>query len=115
MIYCITVTCHCNTVKLVKVHTNEYRFLHTFGFHKNCSALREREREREREVCCNGKKCNGKKIKWRCRGSNLGPFTCKANAVPLSYIAILEDRAFKKYYIHLFTVAHYFVVMIRAE
>ena len=55
------------------------------------------------------------KIKWRCRGSNPGPFTCKANALPLSYIAILEDRAFKKYYIHLFTVAHYFVVMIRAE
>ena len=43
MIYCITVTCHCNTVKLVKAHTNEYRFLHTFGFHKNCSALRKRE------------------------------------------------------------------------
>ena len=61
------------------------------------------------------KKCNRKKIKWRCRGSNPGSFTCKANAVPLSYIAILEDRAFKKYYIHLFTVAHYFVVMIRAE
>ena len=49
MIYCISVACHCNTVKLVKAHTNEYRFLHTFGFHKNCSALRERERERERE------------------------------------------------------------------
>ena len=48
-------------------------------------------------------------------GSNLEPFTCKANAVPLSYIAILEDRAFKKYYIHLFTVAHHFVVMIRVE
>ena len=63
MIYCITVTCHCNTVKLVKAHTNEYRFLHTFGFHKNCSALRERERERERnrQLYCNGKKCNGKK------------------------------------------------------
>ena len=103
MIYCITVTCHCNTVKLVKAHTNEYRFLHTFGFHKNCSALRERERERE--LCC-----NGKKIKWRCRGSNPRPFTCKANALPLSYIPILEDRAFKKYYIHLFTVAHYFVI-----
>ena len=27
-------------------------------------------------------------------------------------VAILEDRAFKKY---IFTVAHYFVVMIRAE
>ena len=24
--------------------------------------------------------------KWRCRGSNPGPFTCKANALPLSYI-----------------------------
>ena len=47
MISCITVSCHCNTVKVVKAHTNEYRFLHTFGFHKNCSALRERERERE--------------------------------------------------------------------
>ena len=74
MIYCITVTCHCTTVKLVKAHTNEYRFLHTFGFHKNCSTLRERERERARErerererernrqLCCNGKKCNGKKL-----------------------------------------------------
>ena len=101
MIYCITVTCHCNTVQLVKAHTNEYQFLHTFAL---------RERERNRQLCC-----NGKKIKWRCRGSNPGPFTCKANAVPLSYMAILEDRAFKKYYIHLFTVAHYFVVMIRAE
>ena len=82
-----------NTVKLVKGHTNEYRFLHTFGFHKNCSALRERERETDNYVVME-KKCNGKKIKWRCRGSNPGPFTCKANAVPLSYIAILEDRAF---------------------
>ena len=26
--------------------------------------------ERNRQLCCNGKKCNGKKIKWRCRGSN---------------------------------------------
>ena len=43
-----------------------------------------------------------------------GAFTCKANALPLSYITILKDRAFKKCYIHLFTVAHYFVVMIRA-
>ena len=23
---------------------------------------------------------------WRCGGSNPGPFTCKANALPLSYI-----------------------------
>lgn len=28
----------------------------------------------------------GKKESWRCRGSNPGPFTCKANALPLSYI-----------------------------
>ena len=41
---------HCNTVKLVKAQTNEYRFLHTFGFHKNCSALRERERETDRQT-----------------------------------------------------------------
>ena len=39
-------------------------------------------------------------------GDRTGPFACKANAVPLSYIAILEDRAFKT---HLFTFAHYFV------
>ena len=25
---------------------------------------------------------------WRCRGSNPGPFTCKANALPLSYIPV---------------------------
>ena len=44
-------------------------------------------------------------------GIEPGAFHMKANAVPLSYIAMLEGRAFKKY----FTVAHYFVVMIRAE
>ena len=69
MIYCITVTCHCNTVKLVKAHTNEYRFLHTFGFHKNCSALRETDRQTETETETESgidnyvvmeKKCNGK-------------------------------------------------------
>ena len=26
---------------------------------------------------------------WRCRGLNPGPFTCKANALPLRYIPIL--------------------------
>ena len=61
MIYCITVACHCNTVKLVKAHTNKYRFLHTFGFHKNCFALRERERETDNYVVME-KKCNGKKL-----------------------------------------------------
>merc|ERR1712212_385354 len=25
---------------------------------------------------------------WRCGGSNPGPFTCKANALPLSYIPL---------------------------
>ena len=30
----------------------------------------------------------GKKYKWRCGGSNPGPFTCKANALPLSYIPV---------------------------
>ena len=59
-----------------------------------------------------GERLLGKLPKSQARGSNLGPFTCKANAVPLSYIAILEDRALKKY---IFTVAHYFVAMIRAE
>ena len=29
--------------------------------------------------------CNVTKM-WRCRGLNPGPFTCKANALPLSYI-----------------------------
>ena len=34
------------------------------------------------------KKVNYKKDvpMWRCRGSNPGPFTCKANALPLRYI-----------------------------
>ena len=27
-----------------------------------------------------------KSYRWRCRGSNPGPFTCKANALPLRYI-----------------------------
>ena len=112
MIYCITVTCHCNTVKLVKAHTNEHLFLHTFGFQKNCSALRDRDRDRDREreretdnYVVMGNKCNGKKIKWRCLGSNPGSFTCKANAVPLSYIAILEDRAFKNI-IYIYLLSH---------
>merc|ERR1712090_962 len=36
----------------------------------------------------------GQKV-WRCGGSNPGPFTCKANALPLSYIPCVgnvEDR-----------------------
>ena len=28
---------------------------------------------------------------WRCGGSNPGPFTCKANALPLSYIPCRGD------------------------
>ncbi len=30
---------------------------------------------------------------WRCRGSNPGPFTCKANALPLSYIPHCDEAA----------------------
>ncbi len=26
---------------------------------------------------------------WRCRGSNPGPFTCEANALPLSHIPVI--------------------------
>ena len=29
---------------------------------------------------------------WRCGGSNPGPFTCKANALPLSYIPYMVSR-----------------------
>ena len=32
----------------------------------------------------------GQKV-WRCGGSNPGPFTCKANALPLSYIPCVGD------------------------
>ena len=32
-----------------------------------------------------------KKNTWRCRGLNPGPFTCKANALPLRYIPSLID------------------------
>ena len=31
-----------------------------------------------------------KRKTWRCRGSNPGPFTCKANALPLSHIPLLS-------------------------
>ena len=88
MIYCITVTCHCNTVKLVKAHTNEISVFTHFWLPQKLLCFetdRERERERERErrerqrerereteteteternrqLCCNGKKCNGKKL-----------------------------------------------------
>ena len=30
---------------------------------------------------------------WRCRGLNPGPFTCKANALPLSYIPLRGNTA----------------------
>ncbi len=33
-----------------------------------------------------------KSTEWRCRGSNPGPFTCKANALPLSYIPSTEHQ-----------------------
>ena len=31
-----------------------------------------------------------KKVSWTCRGSNPGPFTCKANALPLRYKPLLH-------------------------
>ena len=31
------------------------------------------------------------KKRWRCGGLNPGPFTCKANALPLSYIPFLNQ------------------------
>ena len=39
--------------------------------------------------------CNGQKSlhTWRCRGLNPGPFTCKANALPLRYIPFLFTHA----------------------
>ncbi len=58
------------------------------------------------------------KKSWRCRGSNPGPFTCKANALPLSYIPIFIKQCcmsylwsfsckinspFENFYIYLFT------------
>ena len=38
---------------------------------------------------------------WRCRGSNPGPFTCKANALPLSYIPNSEKSGHIHW--HIFT------------
>ena len=32
---------------------------------------------------------------WRCRGLNPGPFTCKANALPLRYIPYMILEGFK--------------------
>ena len=32
-----------------------------------------------------------KKLFWRCRGLNPGPLTCKASALPLSYIPLIFD------------------------
>ena len=43
------------------------------------------------------------KSMWRCGGSNPGPFTCKANALPLSYIPSkglshqIEEETFKTF------------------
>ena len=37
-------------------------------------------------VTCKGSNSKGRF--WRCRGLNPGPFTCKANALPLSYIPL---------------------------
>ena len=37
---------------------------------------------------------NTEQKEWRCGGSNPGPFTCKANALPLSYIPCVSDEDF---------------------
>ena len=37
---------------------------------------------------------NTQQKEWRCGGSNPGPFTCKANALPLSYIPCVGDGDF---------------------
>ena len=84
------------------------------GFHKNCSALRERERERERENYVVMEKNVMEKKLVEMPGIEPGAFHVQSERCTTELTAILEDRAFKKYYIHLFTVAHYFVV-IRAE
>ena len=39
--------------------------------------------------------CN-EKNQWRCGGSNPGPFTCKANALPLSYIPFSTGQLFNQ-------------------
>ena len=102
-----SLTCYCR-------HTCWYRLKCHCGSQINVKLLFNtcRLRKWKCQYVVTEKTVMEKKIKWRCRGSNPGPFTCKANAVPLGYIGILEDRAFKT---HLFTVGHYFVVMIRAE
>ena len=41
---------------------------------------------------------------WRCRGSNPGPFTCKANALPLRYIPQMKRKV--KISIHKSGVSH---------
>ncbi len=52
---------------------------------------------------------------WRCRGSNPGPFTCKANALPLSYIPFATTNGipkFKTTNITYLTVATKFIDLI---
>ena len=42
---------------------------------------------------------------WRCRGLNPGPFTCKANALPLRYIPLIEIKQqislLKQHFVHI--------------
>ena len=43
--------------------------------------------------------------RWRCRGLNPGPFTCKANALPLRYIPLIEIKQqislLKQHFVHI--------------
>ena len=55
---------------------------------------------------------------WRCRGSNPGPFTCKANALPLSYnpkdanvrLKVLPDFTYRTF-IGLFTLVVQYIIL----
>ena len=52
--------------------------------------------------------------KWRCRGSNPGPFTCKANALPLSHIPIyIYIIAINVYiYIYIYYITYFTLIII---
>ena len=49
-------------------------------------------------VTCGRNNVKNKRI-WRCRGLNPGPFTCKANALPLSYIPSSSRRLWTEHVI----------------
>ena len=45
-------------------------------------------------ICLNLVTEKNLKKTWRCGGLNPGPFTCKANALPLSYIPLVSHRKY---------------------